>query len=351
MGSRRSTQLWLLGFLAFFSVADVYSVEVMSAPNVLRVGTQENIFVECQTCSDGDRVEIKVMNHPTKAIRLISTSVSLTAAKKFQDLVQIMIPAGDFSKDRNVKQYVYLQAKFPHVELEKVVLVSFRSDYIFIQTDKTLYTPNSKVHYRIFALTPGMKALDRNADDTDASVVTEIVNPDGIVFPLDQVSLTSGMYSGVYKLNEIASPGLWKVVAKFPSTPQQSYSAEFEVKEYVLPSFEVKLASKDVFFHVDSPNITINIKAEYLFGEEVDGMAYVVFGVMQDDKKNCFPSSLQRVPIKSGIGSVTLQKEHITQISPNILDLVGRSIYVAVSVLTESGKKRGDQGQGVRSFF
>ncbi|KAG8015206.1 Complement C3 [Nibea albiflora] len=99
----------------------------MSAPNVLRVGTQENIFVECQTCGDGDRVEIKVMNHPTKAIRLTSTT----------------IPADDFSKDRNVKQYVYLQAKFPHVELEKVVLVSFRSDYIFIQTDKTLYTPNS----------------------------------------------------------------------------------------------------------------------------------------------------------------------------------------------------------------
>ncbi|KAE8300816.1 Complement C3 Complement C3 beta chain Complement C3 alpha chain [Larimichthys crocea] len=338
MGSRRSTQLWLLVFLAFFSVADVYSVEVMSAPNVLRVGTQENIFVDCQTCSDGDTVEIKVMNHPTKDISITSTSVSLTATKKFQDLVQIKIPAGRFSKDRNVKQYVYLQAKFPHVELEKVVLVSFQSDYIFIQTDKTLYTPNSKVHYRIFALTPGMKALDRNVD-TDAYVVTEIVNPNGIVFPLEQVSLTSGMHSGQYNLNEIASPGLWKVVAKFPSTPKQSYSAEFEVKEYVLPSFEVKLASEDSFFHVNSPNITINIKAEYLFGEEVDGMAYVVFGVMQDDKKNSFPSSLQRVEIKSGIGSVTLQKEHITQIFPNILDLVGRFIYVAVSVLTESGSE------------
>lgn len=28
------------------------------------------------------------------------------------------------------------------------------------------------------------------------------------------------------------SLGLWKVVAKFHSNPQQSYSAEFEVKEY-----------------------------------------------------------------------------------------------------------------------
>lgn len=54
------------------------------------------------------------------------------------------IPPGDFSKDPNVKQYVYLQAQFPDRLLETVVLVSFQSGYIFIQTDKTLYTPNSK---------------------------------------------------------------------------------------------------------------------------------------------------------------------------------------------------------------
>lgn len=54
------------------------------------------------------------------------------------------IPAGDFSKDPNSKQYVYLQAQFNDRVLEKVVMVSFQSGYIFIQTDKTLYTPNTK---------------------------------------------------------------------------------------------------------------------------------------------------------------------------------------------------------------
>lgn len=28
------------------------------------------------------------------------------------------------------------------------------------------------------------------------------------------------------------SPGLWKLVAKFHSNPQESFSAHFEVKEY-----------------------------------------------------------------------------------------------------------------------
>ncbi|XP_035862596.1 complement C3-like isoform X2 [Sander lucioperca] len=336
------TLLWLLASLAFVSqtsLADGAPLKVMSAPNLLRVGTAENIFVECQDCTgENIQVVINVMNHPTKSTRLAFTSVTLTSARNFQELGQITIPAGSFSKDPTMKQYVYLQAQFPDYLLEKVVLVSFQSGYIFIQTDKTLYTPNSKVHYRMFAVTPRMEPVEKDAEtQTDASIAIEIVTPEDIILPLDPVSLKSGIHAGVYQLAEIVSPGLWKVVAKFQSNPQQSYSAEFEVKEYVLPSFEVKLTSESSFFYVDSQDFTVDIKATYLFGQEVDGTAYVVFGVMQDNDKKSFPASLQRVQIEEGIGEVTLKREHITQTYPNISELVGSSIYVAVSVLTESG--------------
>lgn len=65
----------------------------MSAPNVLRVGTLENIFVECQDCTDDNdiSVEIIVLTYPTKSKRLASTSVTLTSAKKFQDFGQIRV--------------------------------------------------------------------------------------------------------------------------------------------------------------------------------------------------------------------------------------------------------------------
>uniref|UniRef100_A0A8D0AEL5 NTR domain-containing protein n=1 Tax=Sander lucioperca TaxID=283035 RepID=A0A8D0AEL5_SANLU len=251
----------------------------MSAPNLLRVGTAENIFVECQDCTGGNiQVLISVMDHPAKTRWLTSTSLTLTSERNFQELGQITIPVGTFSKDPTMKQYVYLQAQFPDQRLEKVVLVSFQSGYIFIQTDKTLYTPNSK-------------------GDT----------------------------------------GLWKVVAKFRSNPQQNYSADFEVKEYVLPSFEVKLMPESSFFYVDHQELTVNIKATYLFGQEVDGKAYVVFGVMQDNQKKIYVIQLGFYFKIKGNGVVKLKTEHITQTFPNILDLVGSSIYVAVSVLTESG--------------
>ncbi|MED6258026.1 hypothetical protein ATANTOWER_001900, partial [Ataeniobius toweri] len=313
----------------------------MSAPNLMRVGTTENIFVECQDCAGGNiDVNINVMNHPTKNKRLAGTAVTLNSENSFQGLGKVTIPTGDFSKDPSIKQYVYVQAQFPDRLLEKVVLVTFQSGYIFIQTDKTLYIPNSKVYYRMFALTPQMEPVERNnQNQVDASIDIEIMTPEDIIIPVDSVALNAGMFSGDYQLAEIVSPGLWKVVAKFKSNPQQSYYAEFEVKEYVLPSFEVKLLPVVPFFYVDSEQLTVNIKATYLFGKEVYGTAYVVFGIMEEGTKRSLPNSLTRVPVTNGEGQATLKRNQITQTFPNINELVGKAIFVSVSVLTESGSE------------
>nr|XP_043871939.1 complement C3-like [Solea senegalensis] len=313
----------------------------MSAPNVLRVGTTENIFVECQDCTGGDiQVYINVRNHPTKARELVTTSVTLNSANHFQAFGQIKIPAEEFSRDPTVKQYVNLQAQFPDDLLEKVVLVSFQSGYIFIQTDKSLYTPGSKVLYRMFAVTPRMEPIERDGNNLkDSSIDIEIMTPDDITLPVGSTSPTSGIYFGVFQLEEIVSPGVWKVVAKFHKNPQQSYTAEFEVKEYVLPSFEVKLMPMSSFFYKDSPELTVNIKATYLSGEDVSGTAHGIFGVVLEGQKRSFPKSVQRVAVENGAGVVKLTREHITQTFQNIDNLVGSSIFVAVSVLAESGSE------------
>ncbi|XP_028257105.1 complement C3a.1 isoform X2 [Parambassis ranga] len=340
----RGTLLLLLAALASLTFpADAGPLKVLSAPNLLRVGTTENIFVECQDCSGGDmNVRIVVINHPTKSKELTHTTVTLNNANKFQAFGQISIPTADFSRDPTMKQYVYLQAQFPDRTLEKVVLVSFQSGYIFIQTDKTLYTPNSKVQYRIFGVTPGMEPVEGNGgNQADSTISLEIVTPDNIVLPIDSenVILKSGMYSGHYALGEIVSTGVWKLVAMFQSNPQQTFSAEFEVKEYVLPSFEVKLTPSSNFYYVDSKEFTVDIAATYLFGQEVEGTAFVVFGVIREGQKKSFPASLQRSQIHKGIGNATLRQNHITQTFPDILELEKSSLYVAVSVLTDSGSE------------
>uniref|UniRef100_A0A3Q3B4F4 Complement C3-like n=1 Tax=Kryptolebias marmoratus TaxID=37003 RepID=A0A3Q3B4F4_KRYMA len=83
--------------------------------------------------------------------------------------------------------------------------------------------------------------------------------------------------------------------------------------------------------------ISMSFGHSYLFGKEVYGTAYVVFGIMENSVKKSLPHSLSRV--QNGDGQVTLKREQITQTFPDINALVGNSIYVAVSVLTESGSE------------
>ncbi|XP_050959799.1 complement C3-like isoform X4 [Labeo rohita] len=304
---------------------------VMLAPNLLRVGSSENVFVEARNYFERDlNVRISVKNFPTKHVEILSKSVTLTA-DKYQLLTDIKIPADHsiFSDNPLEKQYVYLQAQFPTITLEKVIMVSFQSGYIFIQTDKPIYTPASTVQYRIFSLMPSMKPFQTNVFTN-----VEIMNPQGITVSSDKIYSDKGMQSRTYTIPEMASFGIWKVVAHFVNT-QKKFTADFEVKEYVLPTFEVKLKPNKSFFHVKDRSLTVNINAKYMFGQKVDGTAFVVFGVMDGQKKTSFPTTLQRVQIRSGAGSAELNNQAIT----NIAELVGLSIYVSVSVLTESGSE------------
>lgn len=76
--------------------------EVLLAPNVLRVGTAENIFVEIQDCvrEDDVTVKISVMDFPSKEKVLRSSYVTLTRAGNFQAFgtIMVMYSAKTYSK-------------------------------------------------------------------------------------------------------------------------------------------------------------------------------------------------------------------------------------------------------------
>uniref|UniRef100_A0A3P9MTA4 Complement C3-like n=1 Tax=Poecilia reticulata TaxID=8081 RepID=A0A3P9MTA4_POERE len=277
-------QVFLIFDFSFMSAC--FSREVLSAPNLLRVETTEIVFVEVQDYVQENAipVQIKAMNYPTKTKALASTSVTLNRENNFQGFGKIQIEATDFSKDPNRKQYVYLQAQFPNKLLEKIVLVSFQSGYIFIQTDKSIYLPNSKSKSQLhngYSLKSCSPVLPEKKLSTFIFTAT--------------ISMEKTYKQRKKKVNPVS---IWKIVAKFRKTPQVSFTFEFEVKEYVLPSFEVTLTPGSPFFYVDSEDLTVNIKAIYNFGEAVDGTAYVLFGVVQDGRKKSFPDSLQKIKVK-----------------------------------------------------
>ncbi|XP_051992811.1 complement C3-like isoform X2 [Xyrauchen texanus] len=226
----------------------------------------------------------------------------------------------DICSYKQTNPSTHLKAQHNRVEKEK----SWR------ETGTSL---GQSVLYRIFSLTPNQQPHSL------PYILVEITDPEGNIVEMKKIHPAQGMISLKYPIPEIASPGIWKVVTRYINTPQRIFTADFEVKEYVLPTFEVTLMLSKTYFHVHDDVLEVDISAEYLSGTKVSGHAIVVFGVKKETIMTSINSSLQRVEIKKGKGNAELTSDMILQTFPNIEQLVGHSIYVSVSVLTESGSE------------
>ena len=77
--------------MIYFSIEIIFR-KVFSAPNLLRIGATENIFVECHDCSGADiDVQIVVKLFSTGALELDSTTVTLTDDNNFQAFGEIKV--------------------------------------------------------------------------------------------------------------------------------------------------------------------------------------------------------------------------------------------------------------------
>ncbi|XP_075715291.1 venom factor-like [Rhinoderma darwinii] len=298
--------------------------------NVLRVDSEETIIVDGQ--GSAFDAEIIVQDFPRKTFILVTGRVSVNSNNQFFNDIKLTIPSNNLEKDPNKKQYVYVSVRSPVCNLEKVVLVSFQSGYIFIQTDKPIYTPGSTVLYRLFTMTPNLKPLSK-------PVIIEFLTPDNVIVKKDLIQQNSktGIISLSHKLPELVSIGLWTISAKFEDTVIQNYTTQFEVKEYVLPSFEIKIKTFKNYFHIKDIDLRVDIEANYLYGKPVNGMAFVLFGVKRDNDKNSLPDTLRRVEISDGEGFAVLKREDLVKYFQEEKDMLQWSIYVSVTVITDSG--------------
>ncbi|XP_043940645.1 complement C3-like [Protopterus annectens] len=319
----------LLLLLPAFSWCQLHT---LIAPNVFRVESEEKVIVEAHEYKKPLKVDILLHDFPHKKLLYYQTEVTLNKANNFLAEATVRIPANRIEQDLKQKQFVLLTAKSDVATLEKPILVSFQSGYIFIQTDKPLYIPTDKVSYRLFT-------VDHQLVPSNATVSIDFVNPDDIVVKRDvkHVKENSGIISDTFSIPGIVNLGVWKIVAIYKDAPQKNFSTEFEVKEYVLPSFEVTIDSEQNFFYVDDRELNVEISARYLYGKSVEGSAYVLFGVQLDDKRISITESLKRVPVVKGVGTATLTRDILLRRFSNIFQLVGHSIYVIVTVLTNAG--------------
>nr|XP_044609056.1 complement C3-like [Equus asinus] len=307
----------------------------MITPNILRLENQEMVVLEAHEAQGDVSVTVTVQDFPAKKQVLSSEKTILTKANGYLGTVTIKIPASKELRSAKGQSFVTVHAAFGGTTVEKVVLVSAQSGYLFIQTDKTIYTPGSTVLYRIFTLDSKLLPVGR-------TVIISIETPDGIQIKRD--SLSSHNQFGILPLSwnipELVNMGQWKIRVHYEDSPQQVFSTEFEVKEYVLPSFEVQVEPTEKFYYIDDPNgLEVTITARFLYGKNVDGTAFVIFGVQDGDRRISLAQSLTRVVIEDGTGEAVLKRDVLLNgVQPSRADaLVGKSLYVSVTVILHSG--------------
>uniref|UniRef100_A0A2R9AWA5 Uncharacterized protein n=1 Tax=Pan paniscus TaxID=9597 RepID=A0A2R9AWA5_PANPA len=204
------------------------------------------------------------------------------------------------------------------------LLFSSRRGHLFLQTDQPIYNPGQRVRYRVFALDQKMRP------STDTITVT-VENSHGLRVRKKEVYMPS--------------PGTWKISARFSDGLESNSSTQFEVKKYVLPNFEVKITPGKPYIltvpgHLDE--MQLDIQARYIYGKPVQGVAYVRFGLLDEDGKKTFFRGLEsQTKLVNGQSHISLSKaefqDALEKLNMGITDLQGLRLYVAAAIIESPG--------------
>ncbi|XP_008529105.2 complement C3 [Equus przewalskii] len=273
-----------------------------------------------------------VWDFPMKRTVVATSQLMLSQENNFMVQALVTIPESLVFPPQRGKQYVIIRATWAPISsssfVEKPVLVAPHAGYIFIQTDKTIYTPEHLVQYRVFTVNHRMDPVTR-------TFTLDIKNPDGITVMSQDLQANRGFFVSSFRLPELISLGTWSIEASYQSAAKQKFKAAFDVKEYVLPSFEVQLKPNKTFFSLNDEALGVDIRAWYTFNELVDGYALAIFGIKQDSCRIPIQSSLQRVEISEGQGHVSLQRNMLMDACQGPeKDFKEISIFVNVTVFS-----------------
>ncbi|GFN82626.1 complement component 3 [Plakobranchus ocellatus] len=163
----------------------------------------------------------------------------------------------------------------------KEIKLRFDQDpgYIFIQTDKPIYSPRQAVKFRIIA-------VDEYQRLAKYPVKVDIKNPDDIIVDRMRYSAEEAFKGQQFDLPREATQGFWSISANFEgldNTFSESKTVEFEVREYVLPRFSANLqVSIDVITR-DTDWINFLVTGKYVYGRPVQGRVEIQLGVWDEN--------------------------------------------------------------------
>nr|XP_020664785.1 complement C5 isoform X1 [Pogona vitticeps]XP_020664786.1 complement C5 isoform X2 [Pogona vitticeps] len=315
---------------------------VISSPKILRAGASEKVVIQAFGYEQEFGVTISVKSFPDKQTTYAFGQTQLTPGNKFQGSVTLTLQPRDLSGQDpdNPVQYVYLEAVSPHFTKEKKMPVTYDNGFLFIQTDKPIYTPDQTVKVRVYSLNEELRPARRAA-------TLIFVDPDGVEVDMIKEEDMTGIISFPdFKIPLHPKFGVWTIKAKYQKDFTTSAETKFQVKEYAMPSFSVTIEPENNFIssqHFERFKITI--RARYFYNEPVaDAQVYVRFGIIQGSQKTMMPKALKFIEMEEGIAQFYFNsKQAVSELSYRSLqELDGAKLYIAASVLETKGGRSED---------
>ncbi|NXE19189.1 CO5 protein, partial [Ardeotis kori] len=320
---------------------------VLTAPKILRVGSSEKVVVQAFGYEKEFPVNIAIRSFPDKLAVYSSGRISLTPDNKFQDAVTLTLQPTDLPRTDDSVKYVYLEAVSPHFTRSKKIPVSYENGFLFIHTDKPIYTPDQSVKVRVYSLNQELQPARRET-------VLTFVDPEGVkVDILEEEDFTGIVSFPDFKIPPNPKYGIWKIEAKYKKNFVTSAVAKFEVKEYAMPSFSIVLEPESNFISSDKfENFRIIVKASYFYNKRLASAdVFLRFGIIEETGKRMMPRAMHVTRLENGVAEINFNcKEAVSFIGFQTLEeLDGSYLYIAASVLESRGGLSGEaEFAGVR---
>ncbi|XP_050403081.1 venom factor [Patella vulgata] len=268
----------LILFLGYIKHIDTSRpVYFVVAPNVLKVNIDEVITLTNFGDIEDVRMQVYLQDFPAQLQNFSFREV--VVPKDEVANVSIRLTVDDVLMLPSNSHFIYLVAEStspdkPFKQMTKLLL-DYHPGYIFIQTDKPVYTPGQKVNIRIIP-------LDDDTRPVDWPVQVDIVNPDKVVVSRSKKDGGEPFLIETLEIPDYPVYGNYSVTATFANGVKTSASVRFEVREYVLPIFTVAFDIEEKYqvilpYHTE---FKANLQARYVFGKPVRGHVTVSYGLV-----------------------------------------------------------------------
>ncbi|XP_075415152.1 complement C5 [Tenrec ecaudatus] len=311
---------------------------VISVPKIFRVGAAENVVIQVYGYTEAFDATISIKSYPDKKFQYSSGYVDLSPENKFQNSAILTIQPKQLPEGQSSVSFVYLEVVSKHFSKSKKVPVTYENGFLFVQTDKPVYTPDQSVKVRVYSLNDDLKPAKRET-------VLTFIDPEGSEVDLVEENDYTGIISFPdFKIPSNPKYGIWTIQAKYKEDFSTTGTTYFEIKEYVLPHFSVSIEPENNFIgYKDFKDFEITVKARYFYNKVVsDAEVFIWFGIredLQDNGKEMMSKAMQSTRMIDGIAQFTFNSETaIKELSYESLeDVDNKYLYVAVTVIEATG--------------